>query len=180
MFKKWTLEDFYPLINPNVEYISGDVVELIFKFENIVEINNKLMYDIDKYIKEHKDRNNKCEFCAYNNVQGGRCYMCKNHNWFIQEINLKQYVIKRVSEDSNFEFLNSKEAIDLKAKVDLRKNVYDDFSEYVEKQKEILDQELKDKRKEWSDLQSEYAYKTALYISNNIDKALESLDSIEA
>jgi hypothetical protein len=58
--------------------------------------------------------------------------------------------------------------------------VYDDFNEYVEKQKEILDQELEDKRAAWSSLQSEYAYKTARYTSDNIDKALESLDSMEA
>ena len=82
-----------------------------------------------------------------------------------------------MSEDSNFEFKNSKEAIDLKSKIDLRKNVYDDFNEYVEKQKEILDQELEDKRTAWSSLQSEYAYKTARYVSDNIDKALESLNS---
>ena len=179
LFKKWSLEEFYPLFNPNVEFFSDGVVTLIFKFENIIEVDNNSMYDISKYIKEYKDRENKCEFCAYNNIQGGRCYMCKNHNWFVQEINLKQYVIRRVSEDSNFEFKNSKEAIDLKAKVDLCKNVYDDFNEYVEKQKEILDQELEDKRKEWSDLQSEYVYKTARYISDNIDKAIESLDSIK-
>lgn len=179
LFKKWSLEEFYPLFNPNVEFFSDGVVTLIFKFENIIEVDNNSMYDISKYIKEYKDRENKCEFCAYNNIQGSRCYMCKNHNWFVQEINLKQYVIRRVSEDSNFEFKNSKEAIDLKAKVDLCKNVYDDFNEYVEKQKEILDQELEDKRKEWSDLQSEYVYKTARYISDNIDKAIESLDSIK-
>lgn len=180
LFKKWNLEEFYPLFNPNVECFSGDVEELIFKFENIAEINNKPMYNIDKYIKEYKDRNNKCEFCAYNNVQGGRCYMCEDHDWFVQEIPLKQYVIKRVSEDSNKEFINSKEAVDLKVKIDLRKSVYDDFSKYVEKQKEILDQELEDKRKEWSDLQSEYAYKTARFVSDNIDKALASLDSMES
>lgn len=177
LFRKWSLVEFYPLFNPDIECFSGDTIELIFKFENMIVEDNKPMYDISKYIKEYKDRNNKCEFCAYNNVQGGRCYMCKNHNWFVQEINLKQYVIKRVSEDSNFEFKNSKEAIDLKAKIDLRKNVYDDFNEYVEKQKEILDQELEDKRAAWSSLQSEYAYKTARYISDNIDKALESLNS---
>lgn len=178
LFKKWNLKEFYPLFNPNVEYFSGDTIELIFKFENMIVEDNKPMYDISKYIKEYKDRNNKCEFCAYHNVQGGRCYMCKNHNWFVQEINLKQYVIKRVSEDSNNELINSKEAIDLEAKIALRKNVYDDFNKYVEKQKEILDQELEDKRKELSDLQSEYAYKTARYISDNIDKALESLNTI--
>jgi hypothetical protein len=178
LFKKWILEDFHPLFNPNVEHFYDDVVELKFKFENMKE-DDKPMYDISKYIKEYKDRNNKCEFCAYNNVQGGRCYMCKNYNWFVQEINLKQYVIKRVSEDSNFEFKNSKEAIDLKAKIDLRKDVYDDFYKYAERQKEILDQELENKRKEWSDLQSEYAYKIASYISDNIDKALASLNSMD-
>lgn len=178
LFKKWNLVDFAPLFNSEVMYTTDDI-ELIFRFENILEVEyNKPMYDISKYIKEYKDRNNKCEFCAYHNVQGGRCYTCKNHNWFVQEINLKQYVIKRVSEDSNFEFKNSKEAIELKSKIALRKNVYDDFNEYVEKQKEILDQELEDKRKEWSDLQSEYSYKLAKYISDNIDKVLSSFDSI--
>ena len=178
LFKKWSLKEFYPLFNQNVEHFSDDVVELIFKFENIVEVDDKAMYDISKYIKEYNDRKNKCKYCAYHNIQGGRCYTCKSYNWFVQEIPLKQYVIKRVSEDSNKEFINSKEAIDLKAKADLRKNVYDDFNKYVEKQKEILDQELEDKRKEWSDLQSEYAYKTGMYISDNIDKALASLEAI--
>ena len=154
LFKKLNIVDFAPLFNSDVMYTTDDI-ELIFKFENMIVEDNKPMYDISKYIKEYKDRNNKCEFCAYHNVQGGRCYMCKNHNWFVQEINLKQYVIKRVSEDSNNEFINSKEAIDLKAKIDLRKNVYDDFNEYVEKQKEILDQELEDKRDAWSSLQRE-------------------------
>ena len=180
LFKKWNLEEFYPLFNPNVECFSGDTIELIFKFENMIVEDNKSLYDISKYIKEYKDRENKCEFCAYHNAQGGRCYMCKSYNWFVQEINLKQYVIKRVSEDSNNEFINSKEAIDLKAKIALRKNVYDDFNEYVEKQKEILDQELEDKRDAWSSLQSEYAYKTARFVSDNIDKALASLDSMES
>lgn len=179
LFKKWNLEEFYPLFNPNVEHLSDDAVELIFKFENIVEVENKPMYDISKYIKEYKDRENKCKYCAYYNIQGGRCYTCKNYNWFVHEINLKQYIIKRVTEDSAKEFTNSKEAINLKAKIDLRKNVYDDFNKYVEKQKEILDQELEDKRKEWSDLQCEHAYKLASYVSDNIDKALESLNSIE-
>lgn len=178
LFKKWNLEEFYPLFNPNVEYFSDDVVELIFKFENVVQEDNKSMYDISKYIKEYKDRNNKCEFCAYHNVQGGRCYMCKNHNWFVQEINLKQYIIKRVTEDSAKEFTNSKEGIALKSKVDLRKNVYDGFNKYVEKQKEFLDNELELKRKEWSNLNIDYNYKLAKYASDNVDKALASLDSI--
>jgi len=175
LFKKWDLEEFYPLFNSNVEYFSGDAVELIFKFENMVEVDDKPMYDISKYIKEYKDRENHCGYCAYYCVEGGRCYMCKNHNLFTQEISLKQYVIKRVSEDSNKEFINSKEAIDLKAKIDLRKNVYDDFNEYVEKQKEILDQELEDKRKELSELQSEYSRKMIRYTKDNVNKALYSL-----
>lgn len=178
LFKKWDLIEFYPLFSPDNDYTNNDVI-LIFKFENIVDVvdKSKSMYDISKYIKEYKDRENKCEYCAYHDIQGGRCYTCKNHDWFVQEIPLKQYVMKRVSEDSNKEFKNSKEAVDLKAKIDLRKNVYYDFNKYVEKQKDLLDQELEEKRKEWSDLQSEYAYKTAKYISDNIDKALASLDS---
>lgn len=178
LFKKWNLEEFYPLFIPDNDYTNNNVT-LIFKFENIVEVDDKPMYDISKYIKEYKDRNNKCEFCAYYNIQGGRCYMCKNHDWFVQEIPLKQYVMKRVSEDSNKEFINSKEAVDLKEKVEFRKTAYDNFNKYVEKQKEILDKELEEKREVWSDLQSEYAYKTAKYISDNIDKALISLDSME-
>jgi hypothetical protein len=178
LFKKWSLEEFYPLINPNIEFFSDDVVELIFKFENIVDVDDKPMYDISKYIKEYKDRENNCEYCAYYHIQGGRCGLCSSYDWFVQEINLKQYIIKRVTEDSGKDFEESDEAIQLKAKADLRKSVYDDFNKYVEKQKEFLDNELELKRKEWSDLQSEYAYKTAKYISDNIDKALASLDSI--
>lgn len=136
------------------------------------------MYDISKYIKEYKDRNNKCKFCVYHKVQGGRCYMCENHNWFVPEINLKQYVIKRVSEDSAEEFTNSKEGRSLKEKVDLCKNIYDDFNKYVEKQKEILDKELVDRHTEWSSLISDYRITIAKYVLDNVDKALESLDSI--
>ena len=134
--------------------------------------------DICKYIKEYKDRNNKCEYCAYHNIQGGRCYTCKNYNWFVQEINLKQYVIKRVTEDSNKEFMCSEKAITLQEKVKLRKSVYDDFNKYVERQKEFLDDELELKRKEWSELASDYALKMAKYSCDNIDKALASLESI--
>lgn len=171
------LVDFHPLCN-TYSYTTDNLVGLKFKFENIVEADDKPMYDISKYIKEYKDRENKCKYCAYYNIQGGRCYTCKNYNWFVQEINLKQYVMKRVSEDSNKEFINSKEAIDLKTRVDLRKNVYDDFNKYAEKQKEFLDNELELKRKEWSDLESDYNYKLARYASDNIDKALASLDYI--
>jgi len=53
--------------------------------------------------------------------------------------------------------------------------VYDDFNEYVEKQKEILDQELEDKRKELSELQSEYSRKMIRYTKDNVNKALYSL-----
>lgn len=139
------------------------------------------MHDISKYTKEYNDRKNNCKYCAYYNVHGNRCYMCKSYNWFVQEIDLKQYIMRRVSEDSNKEFINSKEAIDLKAKIALKKNIYDDFNKYVEKQekqKEILDQELQDRHAEWSSLQIDYNYKLAKYISDNIDKALESLNTI--
>lgn len=178
LFKKWGLIEFYPLFSPDNDYTNNDVI-LIFKFENIVEVEDKSMYDISKYIKEYKDRENKCEYCAYHNVQGGRCYICKNHDWFVQEINLKQYIIKRVSEDSTKEFLYSEKAIDLQEKVELRKNAYSNFNKYVEKQKEILDNELELKRKEWSDLQSEYAFEMTKYSCSNVDKALESLDSMD-
>lgn len=78
------------------------------------------MHDISKYIKEYNNRKNNCKYCAYNPmIQGSRCYMCEDHDWFVQEIPLKQYVMKRVSEDSNKEFINSKEAVDLKAKIAL-------------------------------------------------------------
>lgn len=179
LFKKWRLVEFHPLFNPVTEFFYDDIAKLIFKFENVIEEDDKPIYDISKYIKEYKDRNNKCEFCAYHNVQGGRCYMCKNHNWFMQEINLKQYIIKRVTEESEKEFKESDEAKQLKSKVDLCKNVYDDFNKYVEKQKEILDQELEDRYTEWSSLNSDYNYKIAKYVSDNIDMVLESLNSVE-
>ena len=66
----------------------------------------------------------------------------------------------------------------MNAKINLCKNVYDDFNKYVEKQKEILDKELEDKYDELSSLTHEYSYKMAKFASDNIDKALESLDSI--
>lgn len=177
LFKKWDLVDFYPLFNPYNKYTDCDHVELIFKFESMI-VDDKPMYDISKYIKEYKDRNNKYKFCAYYKVQGGRCYTCKNYNWFVQEVDLKQFIIRRVAEDSEKEFKKSDEAIQLNAKISLRKNVYDDFSKYVEKQKEILDKELEDKYDELSSLMREYNYKMAKFASDNIDKALSSLDSI--
>lgn len=178
LFRKWNLVEFYPLFNPDNGYTGN--VELIFKFEDVIEEDNKsAMYDINKYIQEYKDRNNKCEFCAYHNIHGGRCHVCKNHDWFVHDINLKQYIIKRVTEDSEKEFISSKEGANLKAKVELRKSVYDDFNKYVENQKEFLDNELELKRKEWSDLSLDYSRKIEKYTSDNMYKALASLESME-
>lgn len=36
LFKKWRLVEFHPLFNPSIEFFSDDVVELIFKFENLI------------------------------------------------------------------------------------------------------------------------------------------------
>lgn len=170
LFKKWNLVDFAPLFNSEVMYTTDDI-ELIFRFENILEVKDNPMYDISKYIKEYKDRNNKCEFCAYHNTQFGRCSMCK-----AQVFTLKEYVINRVSEDSEKEFKESDEAAQLKAKIDLRKNVYDDFNKYAENQKEILDKELEDKRAELFSLESDYNRKMERHIKDNISKAIKSLN----
>lgn len=176
LFKKWDLVELYPLFNPNAELFSDGVVTLTFRFENIAEIDNRSMYDISKYIKEYKDRNNKCEFCAYNNIQFGRCSICKDHDWFAQTFTLKEYVINRVSEDSEKEFKESNEATQLKSKIDLRKNVYNDFNKYAENQKEILDKELEDRRAELFSLESDYTRKMERYIKDNISKAIKSLN----
>lgn len=36
LFKKWSLKEFHPLFNSNIEYFSDDL-ELIFRFENITD-----------------------------------------------------------------------------------------------------------------------------------------------
>ena len=52
LFKKWNLVELYPLINPNSKY-TNDNTELIFKFENITEIDDKQIheYALSKYKK---------------------------------------------------------------------------------------------------------------------------------
>ena len=177
LFKKWCLEELCPLFNPNVEFLSDGVVKLIFKFENMKE-DNKPMYDFDKYIKEYKDRNNKCEFCTYHNLQGGRCYMCKNHDWFVQDIDLTQYVIKRVTEDSEKEFKSSKDGEALNGKVYRMESVYNDYTKYVHNQKEFLDRELEERYKELTTFQKEYERAKDAYISDKIYKAFKSLHSM--
>jgi hypothetical protein len=37
LFKKWDLADLHPLFNPNITYPYDDVVELVFRFENIID-----------------------------------------------------------------------------------------------------------------------------------------------
>lgn len=181
LFKKWSLEEFYPLFNPNVKYFSDgtrttDSIEIIFKFENMVEDCDNTMYDVSKYIKEYKD--SKCEFCAYHNVQGGRCYMCENHDWFVPEINLKQYIVKRVTEDSEKEFKSSKDWAALNGKVYRMERSYNDYTDYVYNQKESLDRELEEKYQELATLKKEYEHAKDTYISYKIDKAFKSLHSI--
>lgn len=39
LFKKWNLVKFNPLLNPNIEYYADDAVELIFRFENLIDEN---------------------------------------------------------------------------------------------------------------------------------------------
>lgn len=177
LFKKWDLVGFRPLFNTKTEYFLDDVVEINFKFENMIEIDNKPMSYIDKYIKEYKDRD-KCEFCAYHNIQGGRCYMCKNHNWFAPEIDLHQYVIKRVTEDSEKEFKSSKDGIALKEKLYHYERDYNVCAEYVDYKKEALDKELEDKYKELVTCQKEYERVKDTYISDKINKAFKSLRSM--
>lgn len=137
------------------------------------------MYDISKYIIEYENRKSKCEYCASHITPLNRLCICKNPDWFTKVFTLKEYIKIRVSEDSEKEFRESKEATKLKAEIDLRENVYNDFNEYVEKQKEILDNELELKHEEWSELASDYELKMKRYLQNNINKALESLDSIK-
>lgn len=37
LFKKWDLADLHPLFNPNIIYPYDDVIELVFRFENIID-----------------------------------------------------------------------------------------------------------------------------------------------
>ena len=178
LFKTWDLVEFHPLFNPNVEYFSDGAVELIFKFENIIEEDDKPTLGISKYIKEYKDRNNKCEFCVYHHVPGGRCYMCENHNWFVPEINLHQYVIKRVTEDSEKEFNSSKDGVALKEKLYHCERDYNVCAEYVNYKKEALDEELEHKHKELVTFQKEYEHAKDTYISDKVRKAFRSLCSM--
>lgn len=145
---------------------------------NSMSEDNEPIYDISRYIKEYKDRNNKCEFCAYNNVQGGRCYMCKNHDWFVQDIDLAQYVIKRVTEESEKEFKSSKDGAALNGKVYRMEHVYNDYTKYVHNQKDILDRELEEKYKELATIKKEYDHAKNDYISDKINKAFKSLHSM--
>lgn len=130
-----------------------------------------IMNNISKYTKEYKDREKDCKYCAYYNMNSGRCNQCECHNWFVQEVSLKDYVIQRVIEESENEFNNSVEGKNLKREISLCESDYDDFEKYVEEQKEI-------KLRDLSNLKNIYEYKRLAYRSKNLHEALTVLDSV--
>ena len=66
-----------------------------------------MKHDIDKHVAEYND--NKCRFCAYYRKHGGRCCECEDHNWFIQEISLLDFVIKKLLKTQRKNLLHLKE-----------------------------------------------------------------------
>ena len=167
LFKKWALTSLFPISYPDVTADSSVKFEFIFR--NAIEENDSdLTHSVDKYTKEYNSRDNKCKFCVYYKTFGGRCYECENLDWFTPRISELDFIIKRVTYDSKKAFTESERGKSIKANIDLHRKMYDLFNEYVERQKEFLDDELDSMYKKISDLENEYTSEMKSYVKNSI------------
>ena len=134
------------------------------------------MIDVKDLIKEYKHRKGLCSHCEYNNIEGCRCYKCKNGNLFVDTISLKEYVGDRVAEETAKEFLESEGGIMLKTIMEVRERNYRNFIDHVNSQKEKLDNSLQIYREAYNAAKSDFenAMKTCMAIQ--VYKALEELD----
>ena len=138
------------------------------------------MISVKDLIKEYKHRKGLCSHCEYNNIEGCRCYKCKNGNLFVDVISLKEYVGDRIAEETAKEFLESEGGIMLKTIMEVRERNYKNFIDHVNSQKEKLDSSLEIYREAHNAAKSDFenAMKTCMAIQ--VYKALEELDGEQA
>lgn len=138
------------------------------------------MISVKNLIKEYNNRKGLCSHCEYNNLDGGRCYNCKNGNWFVDVSSLKEYIGDRIAEDTRKDFLDSESGIRLKTVMEIREGLYRDFSNYVNAQKATLDKLLKEYCEAYNAAKSNFedAMKACMVIQ--VHKALEELDGGQA
>lgn len=138
------------------------------------------MTSIKNLIKEYNNRKGLCSHCEYNNLDGGRCYNCKNGNWFVDVCSLKEYVGDRIAVETRKAFLDSENGIRLKTRMEIREGLYRDFSNYVNAQKATLDKLLEEYREAYSAAKSDYEDAMKSYMVTQVHKALEELDGEQA
>ena len=134
------------------------------------------MISVKDLIKEYNRHKGLCGNCEYNNVEGCRCYKCKNGNLFADVISLKEYVGDRIAEETAKDFLESDSGIMLKTIMEVRERNYRNFIDHVNSQKEKLDASLEIYREAYNAAKSgfENAMKSCMAIQ--VYKALEELD----
>lgn len=97
---------------------------------------------VQKLIEEYDARKGDCLCCIGTECKHAMCGQCTKESCFKDKLDLKSFIIMRVATDAEKEFSESELAAKLSAKAELRKNVYEDFSRYVDSQKEFLDKML--------------------------------------
>lgn len=97
---------------------------------------------VQKLIEEYNARKGDCLCCIGTDCKHAMCGQCTKESCFKDKLDLKSFIIIRVATDAEKEFSKSELAAKLSAKADLRKSVYEDFSRYVDSQKEFLDKML--------------------------------------
>jgi hypothetical protein len=97
---------------------------------------------VQKLIEEYNARKGDCLCCIGTDCKHAMCGQCTKESCFKDKLDLKSFIIMRVATDAEKEFSESDLAAKLSAKAELRKNVYEDFSRYVDSQKEFLDKML--------------------------------------
>lgn len=98
------------------------------------------MVNVKDIVKEYKSHKGICSYCGYNGILfGGRCYTCKNGNWFVDKESSADFIIRRILENAKEEFLESEKGIELKNNLKFHEDVYERMSHYVDSQKAELD-----------------------------------------
>lgn len=114
------------------------------------------MINVKDFIDEYNSRRESCDYCAYNGIVGGRCNECKNKDWFVDNLDLKSYIIRQVKLKTRESFLRSEKGLELESLVKVCRNDYSNFEDYVKSQKEYLDNLLNDKRLKYRAVQYEF------------------------
>lgn len=133
------------------------------------------MTSVKTLIKEYNCRKGLCCYCEYDRLDGGRCGECKNKEWFVDKVDLRSYIADRVADEAKKVFIESDNGIHLKTKMEIRESVYEDFSHYVDSQKEKFDKLLDEYCVLYNAAKSDYEDAMKSYIAVQVHAALKEL-----